>query len=103
MTKKDFSDLTLADLLKWQATALREQPDTPSQKDCKAAPSVSSYTTIVRGVHTLVVAKLDNGQTLSWNMNHFITRNLALNLLAIGQQMQWLDKNNELSLTKPKE
>lgn len=103
MEKRHFTRISIADLLQWQTAAIREAPDTPTQKACEMAPSVSSYTTVVRGVQTLIVAKLDNGQTVVWHMNPFIARNLALNILAIGQQMKWLDHDNEITPTTPKE
>lgn len=103
MPPKNLSSLTIADLLQWQAIAIWEQPQTPAQHLCEAAPEIRSYTTVVRGNRIGLVAKLDNGQTVIWNVNPFLARNLALNILAIGQQMQWLDQNNEILPTQPME
>lgn len=103
MAKKRYSDLTLADLLQWQATARRELPDAPSKEECEAAPEMCSFTTVVRGYRTVIVGKLDNGQTFAWNVNPFIAQQMLLHFIAAGQQMQWLDQHHQIALTAPEE
>jgi len=89
---------TRADLERWKAIAEANTPDTPTQEACEFAPQISSFTTLGGGIGVVVHVKLDNGETALLGMNPMIAKYLALNILAIGQRLGWLDKDNNFTL-----
>lgn len=103
MAAKRYDALTIADLMKWQSAAERELPDAPSKEACEAAPELRSFTTVVRGYRTVLVGKLDNGQTFAWDINPFMAQQMLLHFLAIGKQMQWLDEHNQIAMPTPEQ
>lgn len=103
MAKKRYDLFTIADLLKWKETAVREMPETPSKEACEAAPELLSFTAHIRGYRTVIAGKLDNGETFAWDLNPFMAQQILLHLIAVGQQMKWLDEHYQVSLPSPQE
>jgi len=96
MPKMPAQAYTIADLTKWVQIARTEAPESPSQEACEAAPKVRSFTTMGHPTGVILVLKLDNGETISLHANPVIAQHLGLNILATGQQMKWLNQNNEI-------
>ena len=88
---------TMEDLKNWETIAKRERPKSPTTAQCRAAPMISSFSTVAMRLGFAITLKLDNGDSLTLRANPAIGQFLLDEIEKSGKICGWLDANHDVT------